>query len=59
MKKVEAIIWKAKLWQKKNWIRAQNLLENGLNNFPNNADLLTNLAEIKRQCMRKQSKNIK
>ncbi|MBT3169294.1 MAG: tetratricopeptide repeat protein [Candidatus Cloacimonetes bacterium] len=49
MKKVEAIIWKAKLCQKKNWIRAQNLLENGLNDFPNNTSLLTNLAEIYRQ----------
>jgi tetratricopeptide (TPR) repeat protein len=45
-KKLNNILWQAKMQLKTNWMKAKRILQTGLNEFPNNIELLLFLAEI-------------
>ncbi len=46
MKKINNIIWKVKYEKNKNWLKAVDLLKDGLKEYPDNYDLHFELAEI-------------
>ncbi len=46
MDKIEKILWKVKFEEKKNWLRAKELLLKGLEEYPSNKSLLFSLAML-------------